>query len=62
MEETKRLNEVSNQYLRNMVCANQQDWVDYVVRLQFSYNISIHSTTKQLFYVVAYEVDLLQLA
>ena len=46
-----------NQYLRNFVVVDQQDWADYVDQVEFSYNVALHLITKQLPFVVAYGVD-----
>lgn len=40
--------------------ANQQDCADYVDLTEFSYNDTTHSATKQLYFKVVYEVDMLQ--
>ena len=53
---TERVNEVLKQYLRNLVSADQGDWADYVGQAEFSYNVAMHSATKELPFVVAYGV------
>ncbi len=37
---------VIQQFLRNYVAADQQDWVDHLELAKFCYNNSEHSTTK----------------
>ena len=56
----ERLNGGSNQYLRNLVNANQRDWGDYVGRAEFSCNVAMHLATRGLFFMLAYGVDALQ--
>jgi hypothetical protein len=46
-------NGVVNQYLRNLVGADQRDWVHYVGRAEFSCNVAMHLATKGSFFVVA---------
>ncbi len=43
--QTERVNLVIQQFLRNYVAANQQDWVDHLELAEFCYNNSKHSTT-----------------
>jgi hypothetical protein len=43
--QTKRVNLVIQQFLRNYVATNQQDWVDHLDLAEFCYNNSEHSTT-----------------
>jgi hypothetical protein len=43
--QTKRVNLIIQQFLRNYVVANQQDWVDHLELTEFCYNNSEHSTT-----------------
>jgi hypothetical protein len=45
-----------NQYLRNLVGADQRDWVHYVGRAEFSCNVAMHLATKGSSFVVAYGV------
>jgi hypothetical protein len=42
----ERVNGVLNQYLRNLVGADQQNWADYVGQKEFSRNVVMHLTTK----------------
>ena len=56
----KRVNGISNQYLRNLVGEDQRDWVDYEGWWEFSCNVAMHLATKGSFFVVAYGVDTLQ--
>jgi hypothetical protein len=42
--QTERVNLVIQQFLRNYVAANQQDWVDHLELAEFCYNNSKHST------------------
>ena len=51
---TKRVNEVLNRYLRNLVGADKRDWADYVGRAEFSCNVAIYLATKGSSFVVAY--------
>jgi hypothetical protein len=39
------VNLVIQQFLRNYVVANQQNWVDHLELVEFCYNNSEHSTT-----------------
>jgi hypothetical protein len=59
-EQTERVNGISNQYLKNLVRANQQYWVDNVDRAECNINAAMYLVIKMLPFVVAYEVDLLQ--
>jgi hypothetical protein len=43
--QTKRVNLVIQQFLRNYVAADQQDWVDHLELAEFCYNNSKHSVT-----------------
>jgi hypothetical protein len=43
--QTKRVNLVIQQFLRNYVAANQQDWVDHLELAEFCYNNSKHFVT-----------------
>jgi hypothetical protein len=43
--QTERVNLVIQQFLRNYVAADQQDWVDHLELTEFCYNNSTHSTT-----------------
>jgi hypothetical protein len=45
-----------NQYLRNLMGADQQDWVHYVDRAEFSCNVAMHLATKGSSFMVAYGV------
>ena len=36
--------------------ADQEDWADYVDQAEFSYNVAMHSATKELSFIVAYGV------
>jgi hypothetical protein len=56
--QTKQVNGVSNQYLKNFVNADQCDWVDYVGLAEF--NIATHLVTKELPFKVAYGGEPLQ--
>ena len=56
--QTKRVNRVSNQYLRNFVSANQRDGTYYVSLMEFNFNATTHMATKQSPFKVAYGVDL----
>jgi hypothetical protein len=42
--QTERVNLVIQQFLRNYVAANQQDWVDHLEMAKFRYNNSEHLT------------------
>ncbi len=44
--QTKRVNLVIQQFLRNYVAMDQQDWVDHLELIEFCYNNSEHSATK----------------
>jgi hypothetical protein len=35
-----------DQYLRNLVGADQRDWADYVGRAELRYNVAMHLATK----------------
>lgn len=56
----KRVNGVLKQYLRNFVCADRQDWPDYVGLVEFSYNVAMHLASKQSPFNVVYGVNPLQ--
>ena len=56
----EHVNGVLNQYLRNLVGVDQGDWADYVGRAEFNYNVAMHLATKELSFVVAYDVHALQ--
>ena len=56
----EHVNGVSNQYLRHLVSADQQDWVAYVGWAKFSCNVATHLATKGSSFVVAYVVGALQ--
>ena len=43
--QTKRVNLVLQEYLRNYVNADQTDWVDHISMAEFSYNNTKHSGT-----------------
>jgi hypothetical protein len=43
--QTERVNLVIEQFLRNYVVADQQDWVDHLEFVEFCYNNSAHFTT-----------------
>jgi hypothetical protein len=43
--QTERVNLVIQQFLRNYVVTDQQDWVDHLELAEFCYNNSEHSTT-----------------
>jgi hypothetical protein len=43
--QTERVNLVIQQFLRNYVAADQQDWVDHLELAEFCYNNSEHSAT-----------------
>ncbi len=43
--QTERVNLVIQQFLRNYVAADQQDWVDHLELAEFCYNNSAHSAT-----------------
>jgi len=43
--QTERVNLVIQQFLRNYVAADQQDWVDHLELAEFCYNNSAHSVT-----------------
>jgi hypothetical protein len=43
--QTERVNLVIQQFLRNYVVADQQDWVDHLELAEFCYNHLEHSTT-----------------
>ncbi len=44
--QTERVNLVIEQFLRNYVAADQQDWVDHLELAEFCYNNSEHSAIK----------------
>jgi len=44
--QTEKVNLVIQQFLRNYVVANQQDWVDHLELVEFCYNNSKHSVTR----------------
>jgi hypothetical protein len=44
--QTERVNLVIQQFLKNYVAANQQNWVDHLELAKFYYNNSEHSATK----------------
>jgi len=44
--QTERVNLVIQQFLRNYVATNQQDWVDHLELVEFCYNNSEHSATR----------------
>jgi hypothetical protein len=46
MGKTERVNLVIQQFLRNYVAADQQDWVDHLELSEFCYNNSAHSATR----------------
>jgi hypothetical protein len=48
------MNGVSNQFLKNLVGADQRDWADYVGKAEFNCYITIHLATKGPLFVVAY--------
>jgi hypothetical protein len=50
------VNGLLNQYLRNLVDVDQRDWVDYVGRAEFCYNVVMHLATKRSSFVMAYVV------
>ena len=54
------MNGVLNQYLRNLVSADQGNWADYVSRAEFCFNVATHLVTKRLSFMRAYGVDALQ--
>jgi transposase InsO family protein len=43
--QTEKVNLVIQQFLKNYVAADQQDWVDHLELADFCYNNSEHSTT-----------------
>ena len=55
--QTEHVNGVMNQYLRNFVCADQRDWVNYMGLAKFNCNAALHSSTKHSPFKVAYGVD-----
>ena len=58
--QTEHVNGVLNQYLRNFVIADQQDWADYIGLAEFGCNVATHFATQGLSFVVAYGVNALQ--
>jgi hypothetical protein len=42
----ERVNLVIQQFLKNYVAADQQDWVDHLELVEFCYNNSEHSATR----------------
>ncbi len=44
--QTERVNLMIQQFLRNYVAADQQDWVDHLELAEFCYNNSEHSATR----------------
>jgi hypothetical protein len=44
--QTEKVNLVIQQFLRNYVAVDQQDWVDHLELAEFCYNNSKHLTTK----------------
>lgn len=51
---TKHVNRILNQYLRNFVIVDKQDWMDYVGLAEFSYNVATYLATKQSPFKVTY--------
>ncbi len=43
--QTERVNSMIQQFLRNYVAADQQDWVDHLELVKFCYNNLEHSAT-----------------
>jgi hypothetical protein len=43
--QTEKVNLMIQQFLRNYVVADQQDWVDHLELVEFCYNNSAHSAT-----------------
>jgi hypothetical protein len=56
----ERVNGVSNQYLKNLVGVDQQDWMEYMGPAEFSCNVAMHLATKRSSLVMTYGVDVLQ--
>lgn len=56
----KRVNGILNQYARNLVSADQQDWVDYVGRAELTCNVATYLMTKWSHFVLAYGLDVFQ--
>ena len=50
------MNGFFNQYLRNLVSADQRDWAHYVCREEYSCNVAMHLAPKVSSFVVAYGV------
>ena len=50
------VNGILDQYLKNLVDADQGDWADYLGQVEFSCNVIMHLATKELSFVVVYEV------
>ena len=44
--QTERVNQILERYLRCTVNYQQDDWVDFLAMVEFSYNNSIHASTK----------------
>jgi hypothetical protein len=44
--QTERVNQILEQYLRCTVSYQQEDWVDFLAMAEFSYNNSVHASTK----------------
>ena len=44
--QTKRFNQILEQYLRCTISYQQEDWVDFLAMAEFAYNNSIHASTK----------------
>ena len=53
---TECVNGVLNQYLRNLVGVNQQNWAEYVGRTEFNCNVAIHLATYGSSFMMAYGV------
>ena len=53
---TERVNGVLKQYLRNLVGADQGNWVDDMGSVEFNYNVGMHLATKEFPLVIAYGV------
>ena len=54
-EQTKRFNQILEQYLWCYVNYQQDNWIKWLSRAQFAYNDSIHSSTEMISFFAEYE-------
>ncbi|MBW0570122.1 hypothetical protein O181_109837 [Austropuccinia psidii MF-1] len=55
--QTERVNQILEQYLRMYVSYHQDDWNTWLPLVEFAYNNSDHSSTKQSLFFTVYERD-----